>query len=185
MQHCINILGTAVLTLAVASSAYGQSLGDVAKKTESRKKAAAKPAKVYTNDDLPKVDPSVTPPAPAAPQASTPPPTSGEQPPAAEQKPDDGPKKDEAYWRARVAEIRDNLQRARMFQEALQTRINSLSADFTSRDDPAQRGVVAADRQKALAELERVKKEIKDFEKQLSDLEDEARRAGVPPGWLR
>ena len=81
--------------------------------------------------------------------------------------------------------IRDNLQRAKMVQEALQTRINSLSADYASRDDPAQRGVVSSDRQKALAELDRVKKEIKDFEKALSDLEDEARRAGVPPGWLR
>ena len=180
MQQCINILGTALITLAVLSPAYGQSLGDVAKKSESRK---AKPAKVYTNDDLPQVEAPVTPPAPAPPAATTPASGAG-QPPAAE-KPADGPKKDEAYWRARVAEIRDNLQRARMFQEALQTRINSLSADFTSRDDPAQRGVVASDRQKALAELERVKKEIKDFEKALSDLEDEARRAGVPPGWLR
>jgi hypothetical protein len=183
MQHCINILGAALITVAMVSSAHGQSLGDVAKKTESRKTPAGKPAKVYTNGDLPKVDSSVTPPAPAQPAATAP--AASAQQPAPEEKPADSPKKDEAYWRARAAAIRDNLQRARTFQEALQTRINSLSADFTSRDDPAQRGVVAADRQKALAELERVKKEIKDFEKQLSDLEDEARRAGAPPGWLR
>jgi hypothetical protein len=184
MQQCINILGALVISVAVASSAYGQSLGDVAKKTETRKAPAGKPAKVYTNNDLPKAEPSVTPPAASEQPAAAPPAASAQQP-APEPKPADGPKKDEAYWRGRVTEIRDNLQRARMFQEALQTRINSLSADFTSRDDPAQRSVVAADRQKALAELERVKKEIKDFEKQLSDLEDEARRAGVPPGWLR
>jgi gas vesicle protein len=183
MQHCINILGAALITVGVVSSAHGQSLGDVAKQTESRKPAAAKPAKVYTNGDLPKVDSSATPAAPAQPAATAP--AASAQQPAPEQKPADGPKKDEAYWRGRANEIRDNLQRAKTFQEALQTRINSLSADFTSRDDPAQRSVVAADRQKALAELERVKKEIKDFEKQLSDLEDEARRAGVPPGWLR
>ena len=184
MHQCINLLGAALITVAAVSSAYGQSLGDVARKTESRKKPAAKPAKVYTNDDLPKGESPVTPSAaPAQPAPTTP--AAGAQQPAAEQKPADGPKKDEAYWRARVAEIRDNLQRAQMFQEALQTRINSLSADFTSRDDPAQRNVVAADRQKALTELERVRKEIKDLEKKLSDLEDEARRAGVPPGWLR
>ena len=184
MQHWSTLPAALFLSLALAPVSSGQSLGDVAKKTESQqKKAAAKSGKVYTNDDLPKPDPVATPaPAPAQPSPAAP---AASAQPAPEQKPADGPKKDEAYWRARVAEIRDNLQRAKMFQEALQTRINSLSADFASRDDPAQRGTVASDRQKALAELDRVKKEIKDFEKALSDLDDEARRAGVPPGWLR
>ena len=182
MQHCFTIPAV-VLGLALTLPASGQSLGDVARKTESQKKAVAKTGKVYTNEDLPKTDATATVPAtPAQPPAASP---AANAQPAPEEKPADGPKKDEAYWRSRVAEIRDNLQRARMFQEALQTRVNSLSADFASRDDPAQRGAVSSDRQKALAELERVKKEIKDFEKQLSDLEDEARRAGVPPGWLR
>ena len=182
MRHSSIIPAALFLSLALAPVASAQSLGDVAKKTESQKKAAAKPGKVYTNGDLPKTDPAATPaPAPTAPAAA---PAANAQP-APEEKPADGPKKDEAYWRGRVTEIRDNLQRAKMFQEALQTRINSLSADYASRDDPAQRGVVSSDRQKALAELDRVKKEIKDFEKALSDLEDEARRAGVPPGWLR
>jgi predicted nucleic acid-binding Zn-ribbon protein len=38
---------------------------------------------------------------------------------------------------------------------------------------------------KALAELERVRTELEDQEQRVTDLEDEARRAGVPPGWLR
>jgi hypothetical protein len=178
MQHRFSI-PAAVISLALASAAPGQSLGEVAKKEESRRKAAAKSSKVYTNDDLRPSD-GVT--APAAPAASAQ--ASGAQA-KPEEKPADEPKKDEAYWRGRVNGLRDSLQRAKMFQEALQTRINSLTSDFASRDDPAQRGVVASDRQKALAELERVKKEIAGFEKQLRDLEDEARRAGVPPGWLR
>jgi hypothetical protein len=182
-----SIPATLVFGLALATAASAQSLGEVAKKTESRRKATAttpaQPGKVYTNEDLPKTEPAATAPA-AAGQPSPAAPAASAQP-APEQKPAEDPKKDEAQWRGRVAQIRDSLQRAKMFEEALQTRINSLSADFVSRDDPAQRGVVAADRQKALAELERVRKEIKDLEKQLSDLEDEARRAGVPPGWLR
>ena len=55
---------------------------------------------------------------------------------------------------------RDSLQRAQIFAEALQSRINVLSADFTARDDPAQRAVVANDRQKALAELTALSKEL-------------------------
>jgi hypothetical protein len=181
MQHLFKVPAAAAICLALASAAFAQSLGDVAKKEEARRKAAAKPSKVYTNDDLRPSD-GVTPPAAAAPAAPAAAASAQAKP---EEKADEGPKKDEPYWRERVKQLRDSLQRARMFQEALQTRINSLSADFAARDDPAQRGVVASDRQKALAELDRVTKEIADFEKQLSDLEDEARRAGVPPGWLR
>jgi hypothetical protein len=72
-----------------------------------------------------------------------------------------------------------------MFAEALQSRVNGLTADFTARDDPAQRAVVANDRQKALAELDRVKNDIVQQTKAIADIQEEARRAGVPPGWLR
>ncbi len=72
-----------------------------------------------------------------------------------------------------------------MYAEALQTRANSLWADFTARDDPAQRSVVETERKKTLSELDRVKGDIESKTKAIADLEDEARRAGVPPGWLR
>ena len=91
----------------------------------------------------------------------------------------------EADWRARIQAARDALSRAQIFADALQSRINGLSADFTARDDPAQRAVVAADRQKSLDELERVKKEIQQHTKALADIQEEGRRAGVPAGWLR
>jgi hypothetical protein len=93
--------------------------------------------------------------------------------------------KGEADWRARIQASRDALSRAQIFADALQSRINGLSADFTARDDPAQRAVVAADRQKSLDELERVKKEIQQHTKALADIQEEGRRAGVPAGWLR
>jgi hypothetical protein len=80
---------------------------------------------------------------------------------------------------------RDQLARAQIFADALQTRINVLTADFTARDDPAQRAVIFNDRQKALAELERVKQEIALFTKGIADVQEQARRANVPPGWLR
>ena len=84
-----------------------------------------------------------------------------------------------------MAEARDQVERSRMFAEALQSRINALNADFSARDDPAQRAVIGTQLQKALAELERVRGDIEAQEKALADLEEEARRAGVPPGWLR
>ena len=83
------------------------------------------------------------------------------------------------------AGARDSLQRSQMFAEALQSRINGLNTDFTSRDDPAQRDSVAADRQKALAELQRVKDEIVKQTKAIADIQEEARKSGVPAGWVR
>jgi hypothetical protein len=93
--------------------------------------------------------------------------------------------KDEAQWRARIQVERDALARAESFAEALQSRINALSMDFVNRDDPAQRNVIAGDRQKALTELERVTKEVAEHTKAIAGIQDEARRAGVPSGWVR
>ena len=69
--------------------------------------------------------------------------------------------------------------------DSLQTRINSLTTDFVNRDDPAQKAKLESDRKAAVAELERVKKEIDGHNKAITAIEDEARRAGVPAGWLR
>ena len=92
---------------------------------------------------------------------------------------------DEAYWRARMSAARESVRSNEVFAEALQSRINALTAEFTAKDDPYQRAKVADDRQKALAELQRVKTEVDNSKKLIADIEDEARRAGVPPGWIR
>jgi uncharacterized protein (UPF0335 family) len=63
--------------------------------------------------------------------------------------------------------------------------VNALTTDFVNRDDPAQRDQIAVERQKNLSELERVQKEIERLKKQVAEIEEEARRAGVPAGWLR
>ena len=73
----------------------------------------------------------------------------------------------------------------RCSRDSLQSRINALTTDFVNRDDPAQRAKIEADRKAALAELERVKKELDEQTKAITAIEDEARRAGVPAGWLR
>ena len=81
--------------------------------------------------------------------------------------------------------LREELRRNEMFAEALQTRINSLTNDFASRDDPYQRARIGEDRNKAMLEMDRVKAEMDLQRKKISDAEEEARRAGVPPGWVR
>jgi hypothetical protein len=179
------------LSAPPAAAAQQQSLADVARKEEARRKKVKAPGKVYTNKDvkaangLPSSPAAETAaPAPGGAQATAPAAPAGQQAEApadeSEQRADD-----EQRWRQRMTDARGALERSRMFAEALQSRINALTRDFYARDDPAQRGVVEADRQKAIAELGRVESEIQQQIKAIADLEEEARRAGVPPGWLR
>jgi len=91
----------------------------------------------------------------------------------------------EAYWQRRLTAERDALARSQTFAEALQSRVNALSTDFVNRDDPAQRSTISADRDKALAELDRVRQEIAQHQKAIAAIQEEGRRAGVPAGWLR
>src|SRR5205085_8614972 len=93
--------------------------------------------------------------------------------------------KDQAYWAGRLKAAREAVDRDSTLADAMQSRISALAADFVNRDDPAQRATIERDRQKAAAELDRLKKQIVADKKAVGDLEDEARRASVPPGWLR
>lgn len=179
----IAALGMAVGVCLRAGLALAQqpSLAELAQKEQDRKKAMkAAPAKVYTDKDLPK---SSTPPAVASTVPSSTPPAATEEKPAAEQpKPPDS---EETTWRNRMAQAREALRRSEAFADALQSRINALTADVVNRDDPYQRAKLADDRLKALAELQRVQGEIEQSKKDISDIEEEARKAGVPPGWIR
>lgn len=192
----------AAIALLVASSAIAsaQTLAEVAKKEEERRKAVKQPAKVITNDDLkPRPTDRLPAPTPAPPAESKPaqpaaaPSPAGTSPvaaggasqakPGGEASPTE--KKDETYWRNRITAARTALQRNTVYVDAMQSRINALTTDFVNRDDPAQRAVIAGDRQKALGELDRLKKEIEAQTKEIAQIEEEARRAGAPPGWLR
>jgi hypothetical protein len=203
---------TVVLCAPVVSA--GQTLVDVARAEEARRKSVKVAGKVYTNDSL-KPDFTTPPPPSAAPapaaedhghpgqpgppsagaagagepqaRATTRPvaQAGGSKAAAAPAEPAPKSEQGEAYWRNLMSTARADLQRSEMFLEALQSRINALTTDFVNRDDPAQRAVIEQDRKKALTELERVRREIADRTKAIADLEEQARKAGVPAGWLR
>ena len=173
-----------VLGFAMLSA---QTLGDVARREDARRKQVKSPSKVYTNEDLRAGDGVTASPQPATqtspngPSASS---AAGAQPKDANAAADD-PKKSEAYWKDRLTKARGDLDRARTFADALQSRINALTTDFAARSDPAQRAQIGNDRQKALTELDRVKKEIEANTKAIADIQEEGRKAGVPAGWVR
>jgi hypothetical protein len=180
-----------------------QSLAEVAKKEEARRKATKDGAKVYTNKDLGAAADAGVPAAPApttsaaandakdaaatkaatdAKQTKTADPNSATKGSGSDDK---KPAADQASWSKRMAGLRETLQRDQVYAEALQSRINALTTDFVNRDDPAQRGQIGSQRETAMNELNRLKKQIEDDKKAIADAEEEARRSGVPAGWLR
>ena len=194
--HHFTVL-TAAAVLLTAMTAQAQSLADVARKEEERRKAHPEAAKVYTNKDL-NAAPAPSPPAGGTKDTKDPKdakdpkdgkdtkdPKDAKDPKAATDANGKEPAKDKAYWSGRLKKLQDQLEQNQMLVDAMQTRINALSTDFVNRDDPAQRSVIERDRQRALSELTRLKQAVVDGKKAVADLEEEARRAGVPPGWLR
>jgi hypothetical protein len=175
------------LGMPAVSAQQPPSLGEIAKREAERRRALKVEGKVYTNKDLPKSA------NPAQPSTAAPAPVPTAEQKAATQKPaeaapvekDKEEEKDEAWWRKRITAARDALQRTELAGDAFQSRINALTTDFVNRDDPYQRAQISIDRQKALNELERVKADIVRIKQQIAEIEEEARVAGVPPGWLR
>ena len=179
-----------LILLAAVMPAAAQNLADVARAEEARRKTVKGEVKVYTNETLRGADggeppapapvPAVTAPAvpgtaakPAAPRTSKPAPSAAES------------LKDEKFWRDRLTAARDALKRSQTFADALQSQINGLYTEFVNMSDPAQRALIEQKRLAAIAEQDRVKADIAKQTKVLADIEDEARKANVPAGWLR
>lgn len=171
------------LGLLLAGQAEAQTdMGAAAARERERRKAqATQPAPAYTNDDLGTRKPGGAPQPGArqsAPQpAATPAPAAGDD--SAERR------AQEAGWRARA-------QRARQ-------QVNETAARVTALEDQIQKNLGRSLASTDTNEIIRLRAQKEGLEKQLAaareansaavqqlaDLEEEARRAGVPPGWLR
>jgi hypothetical protein len=156
------------------------SLAEIARLEQMRRKTVTGPSKVYTDKDLRRAAPAPGP-TPASPAGSTAVP---DAPAPAGGQPDAAAKGEEA-WKSRMSQAREDLRRNEIFLEALQTRINALTSDFVTGEGPYQRAKIGEDRQKALTEFDRVKAEIERGKQAILDIEEEARKAGIPSGWIR
>ena len=176
-----------LVTFAPSQTVLAQTpLAEVAKKEAERRKAQPSASKVYTNKDLPAS--AQKPGTPAAAEVVRPSDpvdaaTAAQQP--AEEPKAESEQKTEAWWRARMGQAREELRRNEIFAEALQSRINAITREYALPIGGARRIAVGQQRAEAINELARVKEEIDRGKQQIADIEEEARKAGVPPGWLR
>ena len=192
----LRVLLTAVV-LVSGSPLFAQSLADVARQEgERRQTAKGGTGKTFTNKDLkavpmpPQAPDSGAPAAGAADATAKPAAPDG----AADARPADGAKpapekkeeaRDQAYWGKRMNGMRAQLERDQTYAAALQSRINALTTDFVNRDDPAQRDRHCQRSPEGDRRARSPQEEHRAGQGDIADLEEEARRAGVPPGWLR
>jgi hypothetical protein len=187
-----------VIWPAGATAQTQPSLAELARKEAERRKTVKDSKKVITAKDLPEsARKTATPPAAPAHGTGAPATEPGTATPATEhgagapaggdQKPaGNAAQGDEAAWRGRIMQARETLQRNEVFLQALQTRQNALYNDFRNGAGTyTQQAQVNEDRQKNQQELERVKVDVENSRKLVANIEEEARKAGVPPGWLR
>jgi hypothetical protein len=156
------------------------SLGEVALREAVRRQAMTASLRKLTDSDIG--------PAPARPAATKP--AAGSATVAAEdetkpaEKPAEPPK-DEPWWRSRITAARSALERDKLLVSALENRVSTLTRDVVNRDDPAQRAALIQERLRALEELESMRKQVIADTEAIAAIEEEARRAGIPPGWIR
>ena len=101
-------------------------------------------------------------------------------------KPEPDPTQTEEYWRGRKQETEQRIQDAQSRVEQLQSEINTLTQAFYAEGDGvAQRPLIESERIERIKELEAAKQDLENARLASDSLEDEARRAGALPGWLR
>jgi len=155
------------------------SLGEAARLEALRRALVGPSIGSYSNDGLPPTPPPpVVSGLPAA--APAPPPARVERP--VQPQPE---RHDEEWWRNRMASARSTLERNRLLADAMQSRINALQADVVNIDDPAQQALARQNLGRSLGELERLQKQIEADEQEIAQIQEDARRQRVPPGWIR
>ena len=172
--------------LSVLAPSAEQSLAEVSRNTEAARNATpgTPPARVYSNKDLPEVAPLPAAPASTNATATAPAaPSTAPSTPSVDQLPAGA--KDEAYWRDRMRPLRERLDSARALADDTKRRAETL---MRAADRCFMLGIVCADYSESLRLTEEHKvlaASVAYAEREVAALEEEARRAGVPPGWVR
>jgi len=156
-------------------------VADAARKAREEKRNAAKPKKVYTDDD-------VKPAAPAP--AENPGEAAGAALVAAQQKGGDAAQAEdpngEAAWRKKFKVQHDKIAKAESELDILQREWQKAQLEYYP--DPSKALSEQNNRKDVndkTAKIEAKKQEIAQLKQGLDDLEDQLRKSGGDPGWAR
>lgn len=89
-------------------------------------------------------------------------------------------------WQKIMQEARQNVTILENQIMELQSKLNRLTNDYYAWDDVAYReGVIKVEMDKTREEIEKAREELKKAKEKIPELEEEARKSGALPGWLR
>ena len=190
------VLNVGVMLIFVVGLSFAEDSPLVkAAKREKERRAKVKSEKTFTNKDIEDFkakNKDSEPDAQGENQADQVNGTQGEQTEAqpADQdqttEPESDSAKDEQYWRDKYAEIAQNMKESEEKVQRLQEEMNGLRiAYYAEQDGVAGRPKINSEIEKQFDEIEAAKKELEESKQALENLEEDARKAGVPPGWVR
>ena len=166
-----------LLAIVFAVDCSAQTLADVARRERERQKRLHSEVIVSNGATI----------TTAASTSSTTETTSAAAPaPAKPAGPADNKGHDEKYWRDQFQKARDEVKRAEEKVQILDLRVKDLNSKLLNRSDIYNReNQLLPEITAAQKELEEARAQAEQAKKKITDLEDELRRAGGPPGWSR
>lgn len=184
--------GIGFLVLLATSMAAAQSLGDLAR--AQRAKQSKKPAKVFTNDNLP-ARPASEGPTAASTISTTPPPDSSQgpaeqtsasppesvSPPAAEE----DKKKTKEYWQDLFKAARQKLAADEEQQRLLEDELGLLRIQQARELSPDAQSELQTKVKAKTAEVQAKRDQTDKSKKALEDLEKEFKESGAPANWSK
>ena len=155
------------------------SLGEIARELKAQKPKEPKPAHVFTNDNLTisGADSTVT---------GGPPEKKTTDDAAPGDKKKSGAAHDETYYRAKLSELKDNLDMHTRELEVLQQKLGQNQTQYypdpnkTLQQEYSRKDINTLDK-----DIEAKKQQIADDQKAIDDLNDQLRHEGGDPAWLR
>lgn len=159
-------------------------LAAAARRAKEEKKHDAKPAKVFTNDNMPAVGGVSTVGAGPADAGASGDKATGASTTAATTTA--VPAQGETYWRGKFDKLNTKLQQDQSELDVMQRELGQLSLqNYSDPNKAMQQGYSHSDIDKKTAEISAKQKEIEADKQAISDAQDDLRKSGGDPGWAR
>ncbi len=159
--------------------AQKDSLVAAARRTREEKKDQSKPAKVFTNENLPDVG-GISSVGEAAPTEN------GAGADAKATAANAAPANDEKTWRARFATLHHKLEQDQQELDVMQRELGVLDVQYYANPVKAmQQDLTREDINKKTSDIDAKKQQIVADQQAISDAEDDLRKAGGDSGWAR
>jgi hypothetical protein len=164
------------ILLAVSFVHAEDSAAVQAAKRERERRAKLQPGRTFTNKDIQEY---------LAKHKSIPGMTEGVEEPQTQTQNTEPDESSEQFWQAKHQAVADRISAAQAKIDETQNDIDTLTKAFYEVSDQNRKVEINDVRNKKLDELETAKGELAEANQAQEDLEEEARVAGVPPGWVR